>query len=246
MAIVYTDNVLPETSGVAEDLNLGTTGDNVIVPAGATLKTNKITDAGGNNIITSDGSGNLTLNGAFAGSFALINTYTPTDVGYAQITGLTSSYKCYRFTWTSMNVSTDGAEWQIAFRQVGGGFSGDTKTTTAFSIGHAANDSWTGVTYRGSTGMVRSNTADPQQINFDQGSATDETGSGELYLFNPYNSTYVKQFFGTTTFYKENNEIMTAYYGGFIDETTAIDGVQLSPSTGLMTGVMKLYGFAGS
>ena len=92
MAIVYTDNVLHETSGAAEDLNLGTTGDNVILPAGATLKTNKITDAGGNNIITSDGSGNLTLNSTFAGSFALINTYTPTAVGYAQITGLTSTY----------------------------------------------------------------------------------------------------------------------------------------------------------
>ena len=244
MAIVYTDNVLHETSGAAEDLNLGTTGDNVILPAGATLKTNKITDAGGNNIITSDGSGNLTLNGAFAGSFALINTYTPTAVGYAQITGLTSSYKCYRFTWTSMNVSTDGAEWQIAFRQVGGGFSGDTKTTTAFNIGHTVTDSWSGIAYGSS--QVRSNTADPQNIDYDQGSAIDETGSGELYLFKPYNTTYVKQIFGQTTYYKEDNTLQTQYYGGFIDETTAIDGVQISPSSGTMTGVMKLYGFAGS
>ena len=244
MAIVYTDNVLPETSGVAEDLNLGTTGDNVILPAGATLKTNKITDAGGNNIITSDGSGNLTLNGAFAGSFALINTYTPTAVGYAQITGLTSSYKCYRFTWTSMNVSVNGAEWQIAFRQLGGGFSGDTKTTTAWNHGHKADDSWSGQAYGSS--QVRSNTADPQYIDYDQGSAIDETGSGELYLFNPYNSTYVKQFFCQTTYYKEDNTLQTQYYGGFIDETTAIDGVQISPSSGTMTGVMKLYGFAGS
>ena len=244
MAIVYTDNVLPETSGAAEDLNLGTTGDNVILPAGATLKTNKITDAGGNNIITSDGSGNLTLNGAFAGSFALINTYTPTAVGYAQITGLTSTYKCYRFTWTSMNVSVNGAEWQIAFRQLGGGFSGDTKTTTAWNHGHKADDSWSGQAYGSS--QVRSNTADPQYINYDQGSATDETGSGELYLFNPYQSTYAKQFFGSTTYYKENDIIQTQYYAGFIDETTQIDGVQLSPSSGTMTGVMKLYGFAGS
>ena len=40
--------------------------------------------------------------------------------------------------------------------------------------------------------------------------------------------------------------IQTQYYAGFIDETTQIDGVQLSPSSGTMTGVMKLYGFAGS
>ena len=56
----------------------------------------------------------------------------------------------------------------------------------------------------------------------------------------------LKQFFGQTTYYKEDNTLQTQYYGGFIDETTAIDGVQISPSSGTMTGVMKLYGFAGS
>ena len=246
MSRVYSDTVLPEDSGVSQDLNLGIVGDAVTVIAGATLKPNKIADAGGNNIITSDGSGNLTLNGAFAGSMSLISTSTPTDVGYVQITGMTSAYKCYRFTMTNMNVSTNGAEWMFALRQVGGGFSGDTKTSTAFSVGHAGADNWVGLTYRGSTGMVRSNTADPQHINFDQGSAVDETGFGDLYIFNPYNDTYVKQYFGTTTFYKENDEIQTAYYAGFIDSTTEIDAIQFAPSSGTMTGIIKMYAFAGS
>ena len=134
MSRVYSDTVLPEDSGVSQDLNLGAAGDNVIIPTGATLKTNKIADAAGNNIITSDGSGNLTLNAAFGGSMSLISTTTPTDVGYVQITGMTAAYKCYRFTMTSMNLNTDGAEWMFALRQVGGGFSGDTKTSTAWSL----------------------------------------------------------------------------------------------------------------
>ena len=145
---------------------------------------------------------------------------------------------------TSMNVDTDGAEWMFALRQVGGGFSGDTKTSTAWSIGHATDDSYANIAYRSQ--MVRSNTADPQLINFDQGSAVDETAFGDLYIFNPYNDTYVKQYFGTTTFYKENNELQTVHYAGFIDSTTEIDAIQFAPSGGLMTGVIKMYGFAGS
>ena len=73
MSRIYTDEVLPETSGIGEHLNLGAVGDSVTLPTGAILKTNKIADAGGNNIITSDGSGNLTVNAAaFAGDEAQI------------------------------------------------------------------------------------------------------------------------------------------------------------------------------
>ena len=56
----------------------------------------------------------------------------------------------------------------------------------------------------------------------------------------------VKQYFGITTFYKENDEIQTAYYAGFIDSTTEIDAIQFAPSSGLMSGIIKMYAFAGS
>ena len=55
MSRIYVDQVLPETSGISENINLGASGDVVTLPAGVTLKTNKLTDAGGNNLITSDG-----------------------------------------------------------------------------------------------------------------------------------------------------------------------------------------------
>ena len=79
MATLSVDNVLPETSGVAENLNLGTTGDSVSVAG--TIKTNKIADAGGNNIVTSDGSGNLTVNAGMKGNIALLRTETASVIG---------------------------------------------------------------------------------------------------------------------------------------------------------------------
>ena len=109
MAIVYVDTVLPETSGISENLNLGAAGDTVTVPAGATLKTNKIADAGGNNVVTSDGSGNLTVNGGMQGDIALLQTQTASNSSVIEFTNaitgaFTSTYNTYYFTWTGVDV----------------------------------------------------------------------------------------------------------------------------------------------
>ena len=86
MSRIYVDTVLPETTGISENINLGSAGDTVTLPAGVTLKTNKLTDAGGNNLITSDGSGNLTLDSGFQGAFKLITTNTFTNQSESDFT----------------------------------------------------------------------------------------------------------------------------------------------------------------
>ena len=48
-----------ETASPNVDITMGAAGDAVLIPTGATLKTNTIQDAGGNTIFTSDGSGTL-------------------------------------------------------------------------------------------------------------------------------------------------------------------------------------------
>ena len=96
MSRIYVDEVLPETSGVSENINLGASGDVVTLPAGVTLKTNKLTDAGGNNLITSDGSGNLTLDSGFQGAFKLITTNTFTNQAQSDFTsGISTTYNFY-------------------------------------------------------------------------------------------------------------------------------------------------------
>ena len=123
MDIVYVDTVLPETSGVSENLNLGAAGDTVTVPAGATLKTNNITDAGGNNVITSDGSGNLTVNGGMQGDIALLQTQTASNSSVIEFTNaitgaFTSTYNTYYFTWTGVDVSDNDEALNITQKQV--------------------------------------------------------------------------------------------------------------------------------
>ena len=99
MSRVYSDTVLPEDSGVSQDLTLGTTGDTVQVTSGATLNLNTVKDSGGNTIFTSDGSGNLSsLNAAFSGQPTLQTTNTSTAAASAEFkTNITSAYKLYIF-----------------------------------------------------------------------------------------------------------------------------------------------------
>ena len=98
MSRVYSDTVLPEDSGVNQDQTLGTTGDTVLVTAGASLNVNTVKDSGGNTLFTSDGSGNLSsVNAGLTGKPVLITTNTVTDGASSAFTGLSSTYKLYTF-----------------------------------------------------------------------------------------------------------------------------------------------------
>ena len=93
MSRVYSDTVLPEDSGVSQDLTLGTTGDSVVVTAGASLNVNTLKDAGGNTLFTSNGSGVLSsLNTAFTGLPSLITTNAFTDQTAVNFTASLQQY----------------------------------------------------------------------------------------------------------------------------------------------------------
>ena len=47
MSRIYSDTVLPEDSGINQDQTLGTTGDSVVVTAGASLNVNTVKDSVG-------------------------------------------------------------------------------------------------------------------------------------------------------------------------------------------------------
>ena len=88
MSKVVATTVLPEDSG--EVLTFGDTGDAIAI-SGDSLNLNKLQDAGGNNIFTSDGSGNLTVPSAFGGAMNLLTTNTFTGTTTSNFTTLIDS-----------------------------------------------------------------------------------------------------------------------------------------------------------
>ena len=150
MSRIYVDTVLPETTGISENINLGSAGDTVTLPTGVTLKTNKLTDAGGNNLITSDGSGNLTLDSGFQGAFKLITTNTFTNQSESDFTsGITTTYNFYVFNLSDIIPATDNTHLQMQF-QTGGSWTAAYKTSAPYYSWHEEDDGSSGITYSSS------------------------------------------------------------------------------------------------
>ena len=256
MAIVYADNVLPETSGVAENINLGAVGDTVTLPAGVTLKTNKITDAGGNNIVTSDGSGNLTIPSGFQGDEALLTTVTSMPTGAVQFTtGITNTYFLYKFVWSQVTPATDAVRFEFGASANAGASWNPSAYFATYWEQESPEANTSGSIGYGSSYDTHGGATDYQTLLDNAGNDADGTICGILYLFNPSKSGYgagpytgnatkgTKAFFTECTGQKENDKVKTAFRCGRIQSTAAIDGIRFQMSSGnIQTGIFKMYG----
>ena len=239
MSTINVNTILPETSGVAENLNLGAVGDSVSVTG--TLKTNKITDAAGNNIITSDGSGNLTLNAGFQGSFTLLNTNNPSGATVSNFTtNITSAYRSYYITWTGINVSSQAAYLTYQFTTDGTNFNKNVNAT-AWRTYHTE----TGGTVAGpGYSEVARNTTSYVVILGPIRNDADSSAAGYMYLFNPASTVYVKNFYLQQQAMAHSGGPLSyiSAGGGYVNTTSAVTGVSFKTSAGTFSGTIKLYG----
>ena len=191
--------------------------------------------------------------GAFSvslGAMTLIKTLTAsssanlTFVHGSSSVVLDSTYPIYKFEFINIHPATNGADFKVGFRDGGTDYDA-TKTTTYFSAYHneAGNDS--GLAY--DTGEDLAQSTGFQNICKSIGNGNDENGSGELFLFNPSSTTFVKHFMSNALAYEANDYILNVRVGGYCNVTAAIDGVQFSMNTGnIDSGTIKLYGIKDS
>ena len=102
-------NLIEPLSGTT--VTLGASGDAVTIPAGATLKTNTVKDAGGNTLWTSDGAGNLSsVNSALVPGMNFISSATASSSSSVSFTsGIDSTYSEYIFHFVNIRPATDSA-----------------------------------------------------------------------------------------------------------------------------------------
>ena len=248
MSKVYTDTVT--STEASQDLTLGGSGDNVIVTAGATLKTNTVKDSGGNTIWTSDGSGNLSsINAAMKGNMVLLTTNTFTNAASSSFTsGIDSTYKLYIFKFYDVGPATDGAIFQFQVNASGQTGYNETITSTFFHAHHKESASDATLQYRTDADLAQGTSYQYLVSDSGVGSDADQSCTGELFIFNPASTTYVKHFSARTHNYMPHPSNVgqdwatDAYIGGYINTTTAIDDIQFKMSSGNMDGVIKMYG----
>ena len=158
---------------------------------------------------------------------------------------LDSTYPIYKFEFINIHPATDSTEFSVGFRD------GDTaydavKTTTAFVAVHNEADSEAALNNRSGNEGLAQNTGF-HVLNLNMGNGNDESLSGELTLFNPSSTTFVKHFIATTQYYQDGDASLNYYIAGYNNVTAAIDGVQFKMNSGnIDSGKIKLYGIKDS
>jgi len=224
-------------------VTLGASGDAVTVPAGATLKTNTVKDAGGNTLWTSDGSGTLSsVNSALQGNMIFISSQTASSSASLSFTsGIDSTYDEYVFYFVNINPASDGTNFTFQVSTNGGSSYGITITSSMFVATVGENGSNGRIEYVTAGDLAQSTSYQP--LGLYVGSAADECISGELHLFTPSNTTYVKHFYATGNLVSSSVYTRNPYVAGYVNSTSDVDAIDFKMASGnINAGTIYLYG----
>ena len=155
---------------------------------------------------------------------------------------LDSTYKTYIFRCTNIHPASDNQNFNVNFRDGGSAYDA-TKTTSLFRSQH--NEAGTDTSLSYDTGDDIAQGTGDQMLNTEIGADNDQCSSGELWLFNPSSTTFVKHFMsnfnGVMNIDYSNQDIMA----GYCNVTAAIDGVQFKFSSGnIDAGSISMWGIA--
>ena len=180
-----------------------------------------------------------------AGAMTLISTTTASSDSTISITsGIDSTYPIYVFKFISVHPSADNVHFRVNFRDGGSSYDA-TKTTNYFRAYADEADSSTSLAYSGGNDLA--NGTGVQNLTEGQGNGNDESFSGEMFLFDPSSTTFVKHFISRLQSYNQADISYESYVAGYCNVTAAIDGVQFDMTSGnIDAGTIKLYGIKDS
>ena len=143
------------------------------------------------------------------------------------------------FKFYDLNPATDEKDFMFNGRDGGSSYDA-TKTTTHFKAYHDEADTETSLSYDTGRDLVQSTAF--QILIQDIGNGADESAAGELHLFDPSNTTFVKHFYSRMSGVYFQNYSFDVYTAGYFNVTAAIDGIQFKFDSGDFDGTIKMYG----
>ena len=186
---------------------------------------------------------------ANVGAMTLIKTLTASsDSALSFVNGssdvvLDSTYKTYIFKFYNIHPATNDVDFEVGFRDGSTAYDA-TKTDTYFVAYHSEGDA-TGLTYDGGEDVAQGTGFTP--LNHSTGTDNDQGVSGEMWLFSPSSTTYVKHYMSRVNNYHAADYSFDVYKAGYCNVTAAIDGVQFKMGSGnIDAGTFKLYGIKDS
>jgi hypothetical protein len=180
---------------------------------------------------------------AAAGAMTLIATNTiSSGVSSSSFTsGIDSTYDTYLFKFINIHPASDSYQLTFQGSTDGGSNYNTTITSTFFNAKHDEGDTTTGVEYVAGFDLAQGTGYQP--LSHFIGNDNDQSTSGELFLFSPSNTTFVKHFIARLNTYYYTNYSMDSSVAGYFNTTSAINAIDFKISSGnIDSGVIKMYG----
>jgi hypothetical protein len=207
---------------------------------------NKITTGGvfTSGAITNDSVTGITVLANAADGITLISSQTASNSASISFTsGLTSTYKAYKFVFVNCRPATDAVRFQFNLSTDSGSNYNVTKTTTIFLAYHNENDSDLNFEYRSDYDLAQSTSYQDLTYGNGVGSDADQSISGTLTLFNPSSTTYVKHFIACNNSVYPTDISFNHFTAGYGNTTSAINALRFQFSSGnIDAGTIYMYG----
>ena len=119
------------------------------------------------------------------------------------------------------------------------------KTTTLFQAAHNEADSVAALGYE--SGQDLANGTGDQKIANNLGTDNDENFCGEMFLYSPSSTTFVKHFMVRASYSEGTPYAIDYYISGYANTTSAVNAVIFRMNSGnIDSGKIKLYGIKDS
>ena len=156
-----------------------------------------------------------------------------------------STYPIYKFEFISIHPQTDNTEFQFNMSTDSGSNYNVTKTTTMFNANHNEAGSSTGLTYDTNADIAQG--TGYKLLAGACGADADQAVSGNLFIFNPSSTTFVKHFLSTASGNHASDFAQNFFVAGYGNTTSAINAVRFQMDSGnIDSGTIKLYGIKDS
>ena len=181
--------------------------------------------------------------GVSTADVVLLGTVTASgSASLAFTSGITSTYGEYIFKFYNIHPATDGASgFQFQVSIDGGSNYNVACTSTFWRTNHMENGSAQEYEYNADYDLAQG--TGYQGLETNVGNDNDQSCSGELHLFNPASTTYVKHFYAQVGTIQSNDSMSNATPAGYFNTTSAVNAISFKMGSGnIDAGKIKMWG----
>ena len=179
------------------------------------------------------------------GSMTLLQTQTASSSSTIDFTSnIDSTYDSYVFKFINIHPATDSVSFHFQSSTDGGSNYNVTTTSTTFNSAHSEDDTTVASLFY-VTGTDQAQGTGYQFINGGIGNDNDQSVSGEMQIFNPSSTTFVKHYIIRSQGLVASDQSVDFYTAGYFNTTSAINAISFKFSSGnIDSGDIKLYGIS--